>query len=91
MEDGRTCRDHAICGKWTLHSFRRSFATLHHDGGVSAATLKEWLGHSSLLITQRYLEGQSATSPAARMAVNRTFAGLLPIPQAGPVLVPTTA
>jgi integrase len=82
-ETGKTCRDNPVCDKWTLHSFRRSFATWHHNGGVSSAILKSWLGHSSLMVTERYLCGE--TTSEAKAVVNATFAGLLAA--RGPVLV----
>jgi len=39
-------------------------------------TLMDWLGHSDLATTQRYLKGMSAKTPAAKAAANRTFAGI---------------
>jgi hypothetical protein len=33
-------------GKYELHKVRKSFATMHHDAGVSARTLQKRLGHS---------------------------------------------
>jgi integrase/recombinase XerD len=46
-----TVEDAGIKGKWELHKFRKSFATMHHESGVSVRTLQNWLGHSSLETT----------------------------------------
>ena len=40
-----------LAGKWELHKFRKTFATMHHEGGISARTLQKWLGHNSLETT----------------------------------------
>lgn len=59
------------CG---LHKFRKTFATLQHENGVSARTIQKRLGHSSLETTLDYLEEAEATSEATRQVVNDTFA-----------------
>src|ERR1019366_3002092 len=43
-----------LSGKFELHKFRKSFATMHHEAGVSARTLQKWLGHASLETTLAY-------------------------------------
>jgi integrase/recombinase XerD len=81
--DGRSCRDHAICYRWTLHKFRRTFATLQHEiGGVSARTLQSLLGHSKLETTLRYLAATEHQSPRLRAQVNKTFARMMDAPHA---------
>jgi integrase/recombinase XerD len=40
---GQTCMTHAVCGEWGLHKFRKSFATMHSEAGVSAPTVQRWL------------------------------------------------
>lgn len=60
----------------TLHRFRRSFATWHHDSGVSARTVQFWLGHKRLETTQRYLAASDLSSDTTRTQVNHTFGGL---------------
>jgi integrase/recombinase XerD len=62
--------------KWELHKLRKTFATMHADAGVSVRTIQEWLGHSSLEVTQAYLKGHHAKSRYAQEAANRTFAAL---------------
>jgi integrase/recombinase XerD len=60
----------------SLHRFRRSFATLHHDSGVSARTVQTWLGHKDLATTMRYLASAELESESTRTMVNSTFGGL---------------
>jgi integrase len=71
-----SCKDRPICKKWILHRFRKSFATLHHEAGVSPRTLQNWLGHKSLETTIRYLGIADARSKQIRSQVNKTFEGL---------------
>jgi integrase/recombinase XerD len=73
---GLCCKDHPVCDRWELHRWRKTFATLHHESGVSARTLQKWLGHSDLETTLCYLEAADARSEATRAAVNHTFAAL---------------
>lgn len=73
----RSCKDHPCCHLWTLHKFRRSYATLQHErGGVSANTLKDLLGHSDLKTTIRYLAAAKNTTKL-RSQSNATFGDLL--------------
>jgi integrase len=65
-----------LTGKWELHKFRKSFATMHHEAGVSARTLQKWLGHSSLETTLAYLEAADIRSERTREQVNNSFAVL---------------
>ena len=51
VADGKqlSCKDHAVCGEWELHRFRKTFACWHDERNhVSVNTLREWLGHESL-------------------------------------------
>src|ERR1039458_8343769 len=65
-----------LAGKFELHKFRKSFATMHHEAGVSARTLQKWLGHSSLETTLAYLEAADIRSERTREQVNNSFAVL---------------
>jgi integrase len=65
-----------LAGKWELHKFRKTFATMHHEAGVSARTLQKWLGHSSLETTLTYLEAADIRSERTRQQVNNSFAVL---------------
>jgi integrase len=73
---GASCRDHACCKQLGLHKFRRTYATLHHEQGVSMRTLMDWLGHSMLETTIRYLAAADAGSKKTRSLVDKTWAAL---------------
>ena len=73
---GISCADHPVCKQWDLHKFRKTFATMHHEAGVSPRTLMKWLGHSDFATTLRYLESADVRSERTRTLVNRTFGGL---------------
>lgn len=73
---GQSCGNKPVCNRWSLHKFRRTFATMHHDSGVPARTLQAWLGHSSLDTTLRYLRVADLRSNRIRSQVERTFAGI---------------
>jgi len=63
-------------GKWELHKFRKTFATMHHEAGISARTLQKWLGHTSLETTLAYLEAADIRCKRTRHQVNNSFAAL---------------
>jgi integrase len=69
----QSCLTAPVCGKFELHKFRRSFATLHHEAGVPARQIQQWLGHSDLSTTLRYLAIADDRSPKTRERVNRSF------------------
>jgi integrase len=71
-----SCDKHPVCERWDLHKFRRTFATWHHEAGVSARTLMAWLGHEDLQTVLKYLAVADQRSAATRAAVNRTFSNL---------------
>lgn len=74
---GQSCTHKPVCNRWSLHKFRRTFATMHHESGVSARTLQAWLGHSSLETTLRYLRVADLRSDRIRLQVDNTFAKCL--------------
>ena len=60
-----SCKDHAMCGEWELHRFRKTFACWQHERNkVSVNTLREWLGHESLDVTLDYLPREKAETSA---------------------------
>jgi integrase/recombinase XerD len=71
---GRPCKDNPVCSRWSLHKFRRTFASWHHDSGIFARTLQAWLGHSNLETTLRYLRVADLRSKRIRAQVDKTFA-----------------
>jgi integrase/recombinase XerD len=62
-------------GEWILHKFRKSFATWHHEAGVSPRTIQAWLGHESIETTLLYLAISDVQSERTRKQVNSTFLG----------------
>jgi integrase len=68
----------ALPGKWELHKLRKTGATLHYAGGkgVPLATISQWLGHSSLQMTEIYLDVKS-TAPAQEHIQHMIGAGAL--------------
>lgn len=72
----QSCGDRAICSRWGLHKFRKTFATMHCEAGVPVTTIQRWLGHSDLATTLRYLAIADFRSEKTRQQVNATFAGL---------------
>jgi integrase/recombinase XerD len=70
------CAQTATCEHFGLHRFRKTFATFHHEAGVSARTIQRWLRHSSLDTTLRYLAGSDDQSEKTRGLVNSTFAAI---------------
>jgi integrase/recombinase XerD len=62
--------------RWGLHKFRKTYATMHSEAGVSAPTIQRWLGHSELPTTLRYLARAEMRSERTRSQGNATFAGL---------------
>jgi integrase len=53
----RTCRetDGEECQRWTLHSFRRSYATTLDERRVSLKQIMDFLGHADIETTMKYL------------------------------------
>jgi integrase len=56
-----------------LHKFRATFATWSLWGGVDLRTVQQWLGHSDMESTMRYLK--PSRSQQTREKVNEIFAG----------------
>ena len=54
-----------------LHKFRATFATMHLRAGVDLRTVQEWMGHTDLASTMRYLKPNGG--PGVRQKVNATF------------------
>jgi integrase len=56
-------------GHYELHKFRKTFASMYVHK-VDIQTLRQMLGHTSLDITERYIEGFRAESAAAQAIAN---------------------
>ncbi|ADW67170.1 tyrosine-type recombinase/integrase [Granulicella tundricola] len=72
----KSCANHPVCTEWGLHKFRKTFATLHSEAGVSVRTIQKWCGHSSLSCTLKYLAAADLRSERTRNQVNASFAML---------------
>jgi integrase len=55
------------CSAWTLHKFRRTFATTMLRNGVDAKTVLKWMGHKHLDTTLRYLAAASNEEMQAKI------------------------
>ena len=75
-KNGLRCDQHPVCRRFDLHKFRKTFAGMHHESGVSMRTLQDWLGHADLATTQQYLAAADKRSQRTKAQVNRTFAAL---------------
>jgi len=60
------------CEHWFLHKFRATFATWSLWAGVDLRTVQQWLGHSDIESTMRYLK--PSRSQTVRAKVNEIFA-----------------
>jgi integrase/recombinase XerD len=69
----KTCDQFPVCKEWTLHRFRKTFATMHSDAGEKLENISAWLGHADLETTKAYLEIGHASSEQTRQQVNRAF------------------
>lgn len=70
----KACAERAKLDKerFWLHKFRATFATWSLWGGVDLRTVQQWLGHSDMESTMRYLKPSG--SQQVREKVNKVFA-----------------
>jgi integrase/recombinase XerD len=73
---GLSCATHPVCRKWTLHRFRRTWATQHLHAGVSTYELRDWIGHSDEAQLRRYAKAVAAKSVETRRKIQNSWAGL---------------
>lgn len=72
-----TCKTHPVCEKHYLHRLRKTAATRWLRAGFDLETIRVWLGHKSLAVTQLYLSDESRTSKGVQerfdnaMKINR--------------------
>lgn len=70
-KQGKSCKEFAVCSNWSLHKFRRTWATMHLLNGMPVPLLQNYIGHSDMGTLNRYLARISAKSDLAkRMADN---------------------
>lgn len=69
----KSCAGRATCDKenFWLHKFRATFATWSLWAGVDLRTVQQWLGHSDMESTMRYLK--PSRSEQVREKVNKIF------------------
>jgi site-specific recombinase XerD len=65
------CKSRAECEHWYLHKFRATFATRCLWAGVDLRTVQQWLGHSDMESTMRYLK--PSRSQQTHEKVNEIF------------------
>jgi integrase len=65
-KQGKSCGDEAVCANWSLHKFRRTWATMHLLNGMPMPLLQNYIGHSDMETLNRYLARISAKSDLAR-------------------------
>lgn len=66
-----TCKLRQECGRWGLHKFRATYATLMFRNGADARTVQHLMGHSDMESTMRYLRPQDM--PERQRMVNAVF------------------
>ena len=66
------CKERSECERWYLHKFRATFATRCLWAGVDLRTVQQWLGHTDIESTMRYLK--PSRSPQVQGKVNEIFA-----------------
>gem|GEM_PF-268397 len=86
----QTCLTSPVCEQFTLHKFRRTFATFHHEHGVPVTQIQEWLGHENIETTLLYLAISDARSEKSRRWANGSFKDLFArhLPSANKVFAP---
>jgi integrase/recombinase XerD len=68
--EGLSCKNHPVCKKWIIHTLRKTWATNRSRAGMDVETLRDFLGHSSIVTTQRYLKAAKRSDPKTREQIN---------------------
>ncbi|MBZ5644334.1 MAG: site-specific integrase [Acidobacteriia bacterium] len=68
------CKNGPYCSQWTLHRFRRTWATWHLQNGVPITDVQEWIGHSDQTTLRRYLGLINVKSDRAKAHANNLAA-----------------
>jgi integrase/recombinase XerD len=69
-KEGLSCKHHSVCKKWIIHSLRKTWATNRSRAGMDVETLRDYLGHSSLMTTMNYLKAAKRSDPLTRQQIN---------------------
>lgn len=69
-KEGLSCKHHPVCKKWIIHTLRKTWATNRSRAGMDVETLRDFLGHSSLATTKRYLKAAKRSDPKTREQIN---------------------
>lgn len=68
LEHARTGKwDQDGCHHWTLHSFRRTYATTLHQEGFLLTEIRDLLGHSDIKTTMSYIASETRENTKQRM------------------------
>ena len=78
----KSCREHPVCDKWTLHDFRRTYATMLDVPGTPIDDIRINLGHADIETTRGYIKARNTRDPKIWKAVNKALPGLLAIVKA---------
>jgi site-specific recombinase XerD len=65
-----TCSTHPVCHRWILRTMRKTWATFQVRSGADPVTVKEDLGHSSLVTTLGYLSAEDRRCATRRAQIN---------------------
>jgi integrase/recombinase XerD len=65
-KQGRSCATAPVCANWSLHKFRRTWATMYLLNGMPMPVLQNYIGHSDMETLNRYLARISAKSDLAK-------------------------
>ena len=66
-----TCETRPVCEKHYLHRLRKTAATRWLHSGINIRKIQSWLGHSSLEVTQLYLDDVSPTDDDEQSKIDK--------------------
>jgi integrase len=66
-----TCETRPVCEKHYLHRLRKTAATRWLHNGINIRKIQSWLGHSSLEVTQLYLDDVSPTGDEEQSKIDK--------------------
>jgi integrase/recombinase XerD len=69
-----SCKDHAVCELWTLHRFRKTFASILLMENYPLPYIQRCLGHSDLKTTSLYLADEIERREEMKMGARRSVA-----------------